>query len=64
MLTKQRNTRLEADESGRVLLNLARSYAYLTVQRFLSAHTRALATNKLSSADPAARKRAERHSDS
>lgn len=54
--TKQRNTRLEVDESGRVLVNAARFYAYLTVQRFLSVHTRALARNKPSSADPAAGK--------
>lgn len=47
---------MEADESGRVLVNAARSYAHLTVQRFLSAHTGELTTNTLSSADPAARK--------
>lgn len=64
MPKKQRNTRLEADESGHVLVNAARSYAYLTRQRFLSAHIRALATNKLNRADPAARKPAERLFDS
>lgn len=46
MLQKQRSTRLEADENGRVLVSAARSYADLTVQRLLSANNRA-AKNQL-----------------